>query len=154
MTQVLIVDDGPDIRRLLRITLGAYYALSEAKDGVGALESIRQCAPEVVLLDVVMPGEMDGLQVLQAIRNNPQTRSIQVAVVSAKGQQADSDLARLLGADAYFTKPFSPCKLRDWVRDTLREQAHGDSWRSGSPSLAGGFATTGGSALTSTSRVS
>ena len=119
MAQVLIVDDDPDIRRLLGIALGEEYDVGEAKDGLGALESIRQCSPELVLLDVVMPGEMDGLRVLQAIKDNPQTNSIQVAMVSARGQIADSDKARLLGADAYFIKPFSPCQIKAWVRGAL-----------------------------------
>jgi CheY-like chemotaxis protein len=119
MTQVLIVDDNPDIRRLLAITLGEDCALDEATDGLGALESIRQFPPKVVLLDVMMLGELDGLQVLQAIKSNPQTNNIQVAMVSARGQIADSDQARQFGADAYFIKPFSPRQVSTWVRDRL-----------------------------------
>jgi CheY-like chemotaxis protein len=119
MTQVLIVDDNPDIRRLLAISLGRDCAVGEAEDGPAALESIRQYQPKVVVLDVMMPGDLDGLQVLQAIKSNPQTNSIRVVMVSARGHVADLDQARLLGADAYFIKPFSPRQISAWVRENL-----------------------------------
>jgi CheY-like chemotaxis protein len=72
-----------------------------------------------VLLDVMMPGEVDGLQVLDAIKSNPQTKDILVAMVTARGQVADGDDARKRGADAYFIKPFSPLQVVAWVRSKL-----------------------------------
>lgn len=119
MSQILIVDDQAVIRRLLSITLGQEYEILEAEDGLGALETIRRHHPKVVLLDVMMPGTLDGLQILDAIKGNPLTRDILVAMVTARGQATDSDDARLRGADAYFIKPFSPRQVLAWVRSKL-----------------------------------
>ena len=116
MTTILIVDDHSDIRRLLTITLGKEYEILEAEDGVAALALIRRHQPRVVLLDVMMPGALDGLQVLDAIKADPQTRDILVGMVTARGQVADSDEASRRGADAYFVKPFSPLQVVAWVR--------------------------------------
>jgi CheY-like chemotaxis protein len=120
MKKVLIVDDHTDIRRLLSITLGKEYEIMEAEDGVGALESIRRHRPQIVLLDVMMPGEMDGLQVLDAIKADPHLNTTLVAMVTARGQMADGDDARKRGADAYFIKPFSPLQVVAWVREHLK----------------------------------
>lgn len=119
MARILIVDDHPVIRRLLTVTLGADYEIIEAEDGVGALDAIHRRQPQLVLLDVMMPGDMDGLQVLDAIKANPLTQGILVAMVSARGQAADRDTARQRGADAYFVKPFSPLQVLAWVHSVL-----------------------------------
>lgn len=120
MTHILIVDDHSDIRRLLTITFGKEFEILEAEDGVGALELVKRHHPKVVLLDVMMPGEMDGLQVLDAIKGDPKTRDILVGMVTARGQQADSDNAIKRGADAYFVKPFSPLQVVAWVRSKIK----------------------------------
>jgi CheY-like chemotaxis protein len=119
MNYILIVDDHADIRRLLSITLGKQYEIIEAENGTAALYAIRKYRPVVVLLDVMMPGEIDGLQVLDAIKSNPLTRDILVAMVTARGQQADRDEANRRGADAYFIKPFSPLQVVNWIREHL-----------------------------------
>lgn len=119
MVPILVVDDHPVIRRLLCVTLGNDYDILEATDGVSALETIRRHHPKIVLLDVMMPGCMSGLQVLDAIKGDPLTRDILVAMVSARGQAADTEEARRRGADAYFIKPFSPIQVLAWVRDQL-----------------------------------
>ncbi|MGI9132449.1 MAG: response regulator, partial [Rhodoferax sp.] len=84
MAQILIVDDQMDIRRLLSITLSKHYETLECADGASAIELIRKHRPPVILLDVMMPGEIDGLQVLDAVKSDPQTRHIAVAMVSAR----------------------------------------------------------------------
>lgn len=117
MTKVLIVDDHADIRRLLSITLGREFEIIEAHDGPSALEATHRHHPSVILLDVMMPGEMDGLQVLDAIKADPSTRATLVAMVTARGQVADADAARKRGADAYFIKPFSPLQVVNWIRE-------------------------------------
>ncbi len=119
MQPILIVDDHSDIRRLLSITLGKEYKILEAEDGVGALEVIRHHHPKVVFLDVMMPGELNGLQVLDAVKSNPLTQNILVAMITARGQKADSDDACKRGADAYFIKPFSPLQVAVWLRNKL-----------------------------------
>jgi CheY-like chemotaxis protein len=119
MQSVLIVDDQPVIRRLLAVSLGQDYQVLEASDGMGTLESIGQHHPDVVLLDVMLPGAMDGLQVLDALKRDPLTRDILVAMVSARGQSRDIEDAMCRGADAYFVKPFSPQQILAWVRSKL-----------------------------------
>ena len=119
MIPVLIVDDHSDIRRLLSITLGKEFEVLEAEDAARALEAVRLHHPKVILLDVMMPGKMNGLQVLEAIKTNPQTQDILIAMISARGQVADHDDARKRGADAYFVKPFSPLQVAAWVRSKV-----------------------------------
>jgi CheY-like chemotaxis protein len=119
MKTILIVDDQPDIRRLLLATLGKQFTLVEAEDGAAALKAIQQHRPALVLLDVMMPGELDGLQVLEQTKSNPHTRDTLVAVLSARGQAVDQAVAREKGADAYFIKPFSPLQVVGWVRSKL-----------------------------------
>ncbi len=120
MIKVLIVDDHSDIRRLLSITLGKDYALLEAENGASALDMVRRHRPKVVLLDVMMPGELDGLQVLEKIKSDPLNQGTLVAMVTARGQVADGGEARQRGADAYFIKPFSPLELVAWVREKVK----------------------------------
>ncbi len=119
MIPVLIVDDHSDIRRLLSITLGKEFEVLEAEDAASALDAVRRHHPKIILLDVMMPGKMNGLQVLEAIKTNPQTQDILVAMISARGQVADHDDARRRGADAYFVKPFSPLQVAAWVRSKV-----------------------------------
>ncbi|MBB1074109.1 response regulator [Rhodoferax sp. 4810] len=120
MTQILIVDDHADIRRLLSVTLGKRFSIVEAEDGLSAMDVIRRDPPQLVLLDVMMPGEMDGLAVLDAIKGDPKTRHILVAMLTARGQEKDGEDARARGADAYFVKPFSPLQVVNWVKDKLQ----------------------------------
>ena len=94
MTTILIVDDHSDIRRLLSITLGRDFKILEAEDGAGALDAVRHHHPSAVLLDVMMPGGMDGLQVLDAIKADPATQGILVAMITARGQSDARDFSR------------------------------------------------------------
>jgi CheY-like chemotaxis protein len=119
MAIVLVVDDHPEVRRLLSISLGKAHQMLEAENGVAALEAIRRHQPTVVLLDVMMQGDIDGLQVLEHIKTNPLTRATLVAMISARGQEADCQEAQRRGADAYFVKPFSPLAVVKWVREQL-----------------------------------
>jgi CheY-like chemotaxis protein len=121
MHKVLIVDDQADIRRMMMIALSGDFDLLEAGDGVTALQMVRQHRPDVVLLDVMMPGEMDGLQVLAAIRNDPQLKDTRVIMVSAKGQVSDSELGIQMGANAYFVKPFSPLQLLKAIHEQIMQ---------------------------------
>ena len=120
MPKILIVDDQPEIRRLFSITLGTSYNVLEAEDGSAALEIIRQQHPAVVLLDIMMPGDLDGLQVLDAIRSDPLLIGTLVVIVSARGQSADVQIGQQRGADAYFVKPFSPIEVLTWIREKLK----------------------------------
>lgn len=113
---VLVVDDQVDIRRMLCVALGRAFQVVEAGDGAAALAAMYRYQPRIVLLDVMMPGEIDGLQVLDAIKSDPQCQHIKVAMISARGQVTDTEFASAHGADAYFIKPFSPTQVATWVR--------------------------------------
>jgi CheY-like chemotaxis protein len=124
--RILIVDDQPEIRRLLSISLGRELEVLEAIDGASALAVLQRERPDVVLLDVMMPGPLDGLAVLSLIKADPACTGCLVAMVTARGQVKDIDEARLRGADAYFTKPFSPLQVLAWVREALGNRAGED----------------------------
>ncbi len=119
MTKILIVDDHSDIRRLLAITLGKEFDVVEAENGEDALDAVRRHMPRVVLLDVMMPGEIDGLKVLETIKGHPILKAVKVAMVTARGQASDCEEAQRRGADAYFVKPFSPLELVAWIRGNV-----------------------------------
>jgi DNA-binding response OmpR family regulator len=119
MNKILLVDDHSDIRRLVRITLGKNFDVFEAEEGVTALNIIRQQKPDLVVLDVMMPGEMDGLQVLDAIKADPELAATHVIMVTARGQARDYEDGMERGADAYFIKPFSPLQLVSAIKEIL-----------------------------------
>lgn len=119
MKTILVVDDQSDIRRLLRIALMRDFNIVEAEDAEQALAVIESSPPDLILLDVMMPGYMDGLDVLKKIKADPALSHIPVAMVTARGQLADTQDATLLGADGYFVKPFSPIQVSAWVRERL-----------------------------------
>ncbi|MDD4979373.1 MAG: response regulator [Gallionella sp.] len=120
MLKVLVVDDHSDIRRLLTVTLGSEFNVLEAEDGEIALKVINKESPDVVLLDIMMPGKFDGLQVLDQIRSFPETAKTKVAMLTARGQAYDVEEGKSRGADAYFIKPFSPLQVINWVRSQQR----------------------------------
>ena len=116
MNRVLIVEDQSDIRKLIRMTLEfEAYEIHEASDGASGLRMARAVMPSIMLLDVMMPREMDGLQVCQAIKTDPQLRHIKVVLLTARGQARDQEAGRAAGADEYLVKPFSPLQLIDTI---------------------------------------
>jgi CheY-like chemotaxis protein len=117
--KLVIADDEADIRRLIVFLLRS-YEIHEAPNGKRALELIREVQPELVLLDVMMP-EMTGLEVLDAVRQDPQTASIPVILLSAKGQAAEVDEGLHTGATRYLVKPFESQTLRTCVTEVLQE---------------------------------
>jgi len=116
---VLVVDDNTDIRRLIRLTLAKSYDVLEAEDGEQALRLVGERRPQLVILDIMMPGVVDGLQVLDHIKESAELAHIPVAMVTARGQSSDWDEGVRRGADAYFVKPFSPRDLLEWVESVL-----------------------------------
>ena len=116
---VLIVDDNANIRRLFQATLSAEYLTIEAEDGDTAVEMVRKYRPRLVLLDVMMPGELNGLAALSAIREDEDISETVVIIVSARSQEDDFKNARRHGADGYLVKPFGPSELLQAVRDVF-----------------------------------
>ena len=123
MTKILLVDDHSDIRRLIRVTLGKSFEVLEAEDGVTGLDIVRRMKPDLVVLDVMMPGQMDGMQVLDAIRADAELSKIRVIMVTARGQVRDYEDGMQRGADAYFIKPFSPLQLVAAIKELLAQGA-------------------------------
>lgn len=113
----LIVDDNWQLRELVKMTLSfSDFELHEAEDGQEALKLIKAIKPEVVLLDIMMPGELSGLDVCREIKADRDLSDIRVIILSAKGQKLDLEAGEHAGADAYFVKPFSPLSLLDSIR--------------------------------------
>lgn len=110
--KILIVDDEGHIRKLLFVTLGyGQYNLYQAANGVDALNIARKIKPEVIILDVMMPGDIDGIEVCRKIKQDPELKHAYVVVLTARGQKADLAAAADAQADAYMIKPFSPLEL-------------------------------------------
>ena len=108
---VLVVDDDEDnIRIISTMLLARGYEVRLARDGRSAMESIRQQRPDLVLLDVMMPG-MDGMQVLDTIRADPRTTALPVILVTAKTEDQDLLDGYRAGAQYYVTKPFTSRQL-------------------------------------------
>ena len=112
MKRVLIVDDQADIRRLIRMTLEFEpYACDEAADGETGLQLAVALRPDLILLDVMMPGPLDGLEVCRRVRSDPDLHATKVVLLTARGQVHDRVAGRRAGAHDYLVKPFSPLQL-------------------------------------------
>ena len=117
MTAVLIIDDEENIRKLVEAYLTAEgYTLHAAADGAQGLAMFRRYHPDLVILDIMLPG-MDGLDVMQHIRRESDAY---VMMLTAKSEEADRVIGLTVGADDYLTKPFSPRELVARVKAILR----------------------------------
>ncbi len=115
--RILIADDERELRDMLRAYLTAEgFAVQEAGDGPATLEEVRRREPDLVLLDVGLPG-LDGFEVLRQLRT---TSSVPVIMVTARAEEVDRVVGLTVGADDYVTKPFSPRELVARIRAVLR----------------------------------
>jgi phosphate regulon transcriptional regulator PhoB len=121
--KILVVEDDTDLRELIRYNLDQEgFAVEEAADGVQALDQINRRSPDLVVLDLMLPG-MSGLEICRKIRSTPQTATLPILVATAKGTEVDKVLGLEMGADDYVVKPFSPRELVARVKALLR-RAH------------------------------
>ena len=110
--RILIVEDHADIRKLIRMTLEFEdYDIHEAANADEGLVAVRQLRPDLLLLDIMMPGAMDGLDLCRHVKSDPALGLPQVVLLTARGQSQDIEAGMNAGADAYLLKPFSPLKL-------------------------------------------
>lgn len=110
--RILIVEDQADLRKLLRLTLAVVDCeLHEADSGQAALSLLKTLKPDTVILDIMLPGGIDGYQICRAIKADPATSRTFVILLSARGQKSDIEEGRRAGADCYLLKPFSPLEL-------------------------------------------
>jgi DNA-binding response OmpR family regulator len=116
---ILVVDDDPVILQLLQVNFEMEgFTVLTAADGVEGVERTKADRPDVVVSDVMMP-RMSGLELLSALKSDPDTASIPVLLLTAKAQQADVANGLEQGADDYVTKPFEPLELVDRVNRLL-----------------------------------
>lgn len=124
--KLLIVDDQDDLRRMLRIALGyGKYVMFEADNGSDALDIVERERPDVVLLDVMMPGSLDGFEVCRRIRQFATARQFSpyIALLTARQQAADIEAGRDAGADIYIIKPYSPMRLVEIIESRATASA-------------------------------
>jgi CheY-like chemotaxis protein len=114
--RILIIEDHADIRRLIRMTLEFEdHEIHEAANADEGLEAVRQLRPHLLLLDVIMPGRMDGLDLCRLVKSDPSLGMPLVVLLTARGQRQDIEAGMKAGADAYLVKPFSPIKLIETI---------------------------------------
>lgn len=120
MTKVLIADDEPNIVMSLDFLMRkAKYEVFIARDGQEALDLAQQEQPDLILLDIMMP-EMNGYEVFEQLKQNPNTQHCKVIFMSAKGKEEDIKKGLALGASLYVTKPFSTRNLMKQVKQLLK----------------------------------
>ena len=118
--RILVVEDEEDIRELVEYNLTRQgYVVEGVATGEEALASARRELPDLVLLDIMLPG-IDGLEVCRRIKSDPKTHSVPIVMVTAKGEEIDQVTGLEVGADDYLTKPFSPKVLIARIRAVLR----------------------------------
>lgn len=121
--QVLVVEDEPDIRDLVVFHLEREgFQTRTAKSGADALKQVKTSLPDLIILDLMIP-ELDGLEVCRRLRREPETASVPIIMLTAKGDEVDRIVGLEIGADDYVVKPFSPKELVARVRALLR-RAH------------------------------
>ncbi len=115
--KALIVDDQPDIRKLILMTMESEdFELHQAENGEDAWQLAQSLRPAIILLDVMMPGALDGYQVCEKVKNDPTLQTMtKVILLTARGQRTDIERGQSVGCDAYLVKPFSPIELLDTV---------------------------------------
>jgi CheY-like chemotaxis protein len=120
MNKILIVDDQPEVRELVRVTLEiGPYQIFLASNGTEALQMARTEKPNLLLLDIMMPDGPDGLEVCRILKNDPATADINIVMLTSKGQDWDLESGYEAGANDYFVKPFSPLELIQKVEQVL-----------------------------------
>ncbi len=122
MAKILIVEDVVSIRFLIKASLeNKGYSIWEAGDGLEAYEIIKRENPDLVILDVMMPG-MNGYELCKLIKKNPVYCGTLVLMLTAKDQKEDREIIEKIGADFYLPKPFQPEVLAETVESLLQKQ--------------------------------
>jgi len=127
--EVLVVEDEPDIRRLVVLHLERDgFRCRTASNGSEALREAKGATPDLVVLDLMLP-ELDGLEVCRQLRNDPRTAAVPIIMLTAKSDEVDRIVGLEVGADDYVGKPFSPKELVARVRAVLRRSRPIDGTR-------------------------
>jgi DNA-binding response OmpR family regulator len=116
LKKILIIEDQPDIRKLVIMTLDFNdYEIHDTADAETGLRMVEEIGPDLILLDIMMPGKMDGLALCRLLKGSKDYSDIPLILLTARGQQADREAGMDAGADEYMVKPFSPIKLIEVV---------------------------------------
>jgi DNA-binding response OmpR family regulator len=127
LARVLIIDDEAPIRLLCRVNLeAAGMEVREAEDGPAGVAAALDERPDVILLDVMMPGK-DGWEVLEELQGDERTQKIPIVFLTARAEIRDQARGLELGGVVYVTKPFNPLDLAPLVEDLLERVARGES---------------------------
>lgn len=120
MKTILIVDDSAEIRQLVKLTLGTEdYQVLEAADGPRGVELAVSQGPDLIIMDIILQGPMNGFEAISAIRQQPQLRERPVIILSGSGQQIPERQGFNTTAVTYFRKPFSPLDLIERIESVL-----------------------------------
>jgi len=137
MSRILVIEDQADIRRLIRWALEfEHHEIFEANNGQAGLDLARRLCPDVVLLDVMMPGALDGYQVCSLLRADAQLAQTPVIMLTARAREQDRQVGEQAGANAYLAKPFSPKALVEAVEKLKQHKVATTPPNSASPSTA------------------
>ena len=121
MKTILLADDDADVRAVMGMSLERYYRVLEAATGSSAMELIRRERPDLLVLDLKMPGS-SGIEILTALRQDPLTATLPVILLTGRVEEADRARAAALGAYAFLVKPVSPPQLLKTVREAMGEK--------------------------------
>ena len=117
--KILIADDNENIREALTYLLeDEGYKLVLAKDGSDTLKKVKEFRPDILFLDIMMP-EMNGYEICQIIKQDEELKATYVIMLTAKGQVAEQERGKEVGADEYIVKPFSPMEILNKIKNIL-----------------------------------
>ena len=120
MKTILMVDDQIEVRELVQVTLDlSDYRVLQADNGEDAVKLAGKEIPDLIIMDIMMPGGIDGLEATRRIRRNPSCAECAIIILTAMGQNADKQAGLEAGANDYFSKPFSPLDLIRKVEEVL-----------------------------------
>jgi two-component system chemotaxis response regulator CheY len=131
MRTILIVDDSPTIRRMVKVALAdvSEHGFTEAASGLEAIEQLTLAPPALIVLDLNMP-DMHGIEVLTFLRRHPSYKALPVIVLTTRGDASSREAALRAGATMYVTKPFVPSVLANHVREALNPRGQGEKMES------------------------
>jgi len=122
--KILVIEDQAEIRRLIRWSLAETdHQVQEAPNGALGLAMAQAIRPDLIYLDVMMPGELDGIAVCQQLRQDPATAGLLIVILSADASQDNKARALAAGANFFLPKPFSPAKLLELTELLLRNKS-------------------------------
>jgi len=121
--KILLIEDEPEFRLALRMRLEVNgYEIIEAEDGVAGLDMARNQNPDLIILDIMLP-KMDGYKVARLLKFDEKYRKTPILMLTARAQQTDRETGKIVGGDAYLTKPYKPQEMLDTIARLLAEKA-------------------------------